>query len=125
MKTMRNMRTKGFFALVIIVSIIVSLFLFTFNAYAEEDNKQVSGYYTTDMWLLGITPYKPVSLNHTIIPGTLSQSEIRSLASLGYHFAYVSDEYDVVIFDPLVIVVFYINGFSSNIICLGDAVSAQ
>lgn len=89
---------------------------------AISEDKQISGYVTTDMWLLGVTPYKPIALDHVVLAGNLSQVEIRNLASLGYYFAYTSDEYDVVIDGPLVIVVFYINGFSSNIICLGDAV---
>lgn len=112
------MKTKKFFAL----TILVSLLLFTFNAYAEGDDKQTSGYYTTDVWFLNITPYKPVAADHVVLPGTLSQSEIRSLSSLGYYFVYISDDYDLMISGSLIITVFYINGKSSNIICLGDSV---
>lgn len=89
---------------------------------AISEDKQISGYYTTDMWLLNITPYKPLAADHVVLPGLLSQAEVRSLDGLGYIFAYTSDQYDIVISDSLIIVVYYIDGKTSNIICLGDAV---
>lgn len=115
------MKTKQSFTLIVLV-ILVSLIFFAFSVHAEDGNKQASGYYTTDLWLLGVTPFKPIALDHSVIPGLISQTQIRGLAGQKYLFVYMSDAYDVVISDPLVIVIFYINGMTSNIICLGDVV---
>lgn len=112
------MKTK--LAITLIIAVFITLFVF--SPYAASNDKQTSGYYTTDMWLLGITPYIPIALDHIIIPGLISKSQIRTLANQGYFFAYTSNAYDVVISGSLVIVIYYINGMTSNIICLGDIV---
>jgi hypothetical protein len=114
---MKIMRTKVF-----VLMVTMLILLFSFITYADEDDRQASGYYSTDLWLLGVTPYKPIALDHSVLSGVLSQGSVRSLESQGYLFVYKSNEYDIVVNDPLIIAIFYINGFTSNIICLGDVV---
>jgi len=104
------------------ILMVLAVFLVTSFAFAE-DEKQPSGYYTTDMWLLVIDVYKPVALDHVVVPGLMTQNQIRSIgADPQCTFLYYSDEYDVAIFGNLLIAVYYRNGYTANIICLGDGV---
>ena len=105
----------------VFLAMVMVLVAVTVNPAICED-KQVSGYYTTDMWLLGVSPYKPVALDHSILD-QMSRSAIRSLDGVnGIQFVYHSQEYDVAVLGTLIIAVYYLGDNTSNIICLGDIV---
>lgn len=102
---------------------IVTLFLLSATPYAySDDTKHPLGYTSTDMWLLGVSAYKPVALDHLVIPH-MSQAVIRALSSHpDCTYVYYGDQFDMLIFGTLQVVVYWREGMAANIICLGDAV---
>jgi len=101
---------------------IASLISFIFTVHAENDDRKASGYYTTDMWLLAITPFKPISLDHVVL-GQMPRDVIRGLnGTNNIIFIHYGMEFDVAILENLIIAIYYIDDMTSNVICLGDLV---
>ena len=105
----------------VFLAMAMALVAVTVNPATCED-KQIGGYYSTDMWLLGVSPYKPLALDHMVLDH-MPMAVVRSLNGInGIAFVYFSDQFDVAVLGTLVIAIYYIDGWASNIICLGDVV---